>query len=187
MAYGDEQPPRHDGPWAGARRAFGRRGASPGWVTLDTGEQLELAEPSARLSAKVIDLLILVAVIVGGVVLVLVTLVAEGLGVGIGLVEGVFLSALLIVLASLLYDPLLIAIRGQTIGKKATGIRVVRADNGELPTLGASFARWALPGVLLAIPGAGYVLVALCFSSLTRDASRRGWHDKVAGTIVVVA
>lgn len=112
MAYGDERQPRHDGPWAGARRAFGRRGASPGWVTLDTGEQLELAEPSARLSAKIIDLLILVAVIVGGVIVVLVALVAEGFGVGIGLVEGVFLAALLIVLASLLYDPLFIATRG---------------------------------------------------------------------------
>ena len=160
MAYGDERQPRHDGPWAGARRAFGRRGASSGWVTLDTGEQLELAEPSERLSAKIIDLLILVAVIVGGVIVVLVALVAEGFGVGIGLVEGVFLAALLIVLASLLYDPLLIAIRGQTVGKKATGIRVVRADNGELPTLGRSFARWALPGALLAIPVAGYFLAS---------------------------
>ena len=187
MAYGDERPPRHDGPWAGARRAFGRRGASSGWVTLETGEQLELAEPSARLSAKIIDLLILVAVIVGGVIIVLVAVVAEGFGVGIGLVEGVFFSALLIVLASLLYDPLFIAVRGQTVGKKAVGIRVVRADNGELPTLGRSFARWALPGVLLAIPGAGYALAALCFSSLTRDVSRRGWHDRLAGTIVVKA
>ena len=169
------------------RSALGWGRSSPGWVTLETGEQLELAEPSARLSAKIIDFLILVAVIVGGVIVVLVALVAEGFGVGIGLVEGVFLAALLIVLASLLYDPLFIAIRGQTVGKKATGIRVVRADNGGLPTLGASFARWALPGVLLAIPGAGYALAALCFSSLLRDASRRGWHDKVAGTVVVKA
>ncbi|MCE2525830.1 MAG: RDD family protein [Acidimicrobiia bacterium] len=169
------------------RSALGWGRSSPGWVTLETGEQLELAEPSARLSAKIIDFLILVAVIVGGVIVVLVALVAEGFGVGIGLVEGVFLAALLIVLASLLYDPLFIAIRGQTVGKKATGIRVVRADNGELPTLGRSFARWALPGVLLAIPGAGYALAALCFSSLLRDASRRGWHDKVAGTVVVKA
>ena len=169
------------------RSAVGWGRSSPGWVTLDTGEQLELAEPAARLGAKVIDLLILVAVIVGGVIVVLVALVAEGFGVGIGLVEGVFLSALLIVLASLLYDPLLIAIRGQTVGKKATGIRVVRADNGELPTLGRSFARWALPGVLLAIPVAGYALTALCFASLTRDPSRRGWHDKLAGTVVVKA
>lgn len=177
--------PRPSDPVIRSTLGFGR--SSPGWVTLDTGEQLELAEPSARLSAKIIDLLILVAVIVGGVIVVMLALVAEGFGVGIGLVEGVFLSALLIVLASLLYDPLLIAIRGQTIGKKAAGIRVVRADNGELPTLGRSFARWALPGVLLAIPGAGYFLAALCFSSLTRDASRRGWHDKVAGTVVVKA
>ena len=169
------------------RSALGWGRSSPGWVTLETGEQLELAEPSARLSAKIIDFLILVAVIVGGVIVVLVALVAEGFGVGIGLVEGVFLAALLIVLASLLYDPLFIAIRGQTVGKKATGIRVVRADNGGLPTLGRSFARWALPGVLLAIPGAGYALAALCFSSLLRDASRRGWHDKVAGTVVVKA
>ena len=183
MAHGDEHRRRFGAD--GARAAFGLGRSSPGWVTLETGEQLELAEPSARLNAKIIDLLILVAVIVGGVIVVLVALVAERSGVGVGLVEGVFLAALLIVLASLLYDPLFIAVRGQTVGKKATGIRVVRADNGELPTLGRSFARWALPGALLAIPGAGYVLASLCFSSLLRDASRRGWHDKVAGTVVV--
>lgn len=182
----DDEHPRWPGAsFAGARRAFGRRGASQGWVTLATGEQLELAEPSARLSAKIIDLLILVAAVVGGVIVVLVAVVAEGFGVGVGLVEGVFLSALLIALASLLYDPLLIAIRGQTVGKKAAGIRVVRADNGELPSWGQSFGRWAVPGLLLAIPGAGYVLAALCFASLTWDRSRRGWHDRAAGTVVV--
>ena len=148
---------------------------------------MELAEPVARLRAKAIDAVIIVGVIVVGIILVLLSLVADEWGVGIGIVEGVLLSSVMFGLVGLLYDPVLIAIRGQTIGKMATRIRVVRADNGELPSWGRSFGRWALPGVLVVIPGAGFVLALICYASLTWDASRRGWHDKAAGTVVVKA
>ena len=167
------------------RSAVGWGRPSTGWFTLGTGEDLELAEPGARLRAKVIDAVILVGVIVVGIILVLLSLVAGEWGVGIGIVEGVLLSSVMFGLVSLLYDPVLIAIRGQTIGKMATRIRVVRADNGELPSWGRSFSRWAVPGALIVIPGVGFVLALICYASLTWDASRRGWHDKAAGTIVV--
>ena len=157
------------------------------WVTLGTGEQVELAEPAARLRAKVIDGLIFVALIVVGVIVVLLALVAGNWGVGIGVVEGIMLATMMFGLVSFLYDPVLIAVRGQTVGKMLTRIRVVRADNGELPTWGRSFGRWALPGALAFIPGVGVLLALICYASLTWDASRRGWHDKAAGTIVVKA
>ena len=53
------------------RSAVGWGRPSTGWFTLGTGEDLELAEPGARLRAKVIDAVILVGVIVVGIILVL--------------------------------------------------------------------------------------------------------------------
>ena len=151
------------------------------------GEQLEFAEPAARLGPKVIDAMILIGVIVVGIIVVLLSVVAGEWGVGIGIVEGVLLSSVMFGLVSFLYDPALIAVRGQTVGKMATRIRVVRADNRELPSWGRSFGRWAAPGALMFIPGVGFLLALICYASLTWDASRRGWHDKAAGTIVVKA
>lgn len=167
------------------RSAVGRDRSSPGWVTLGTGERLELAEPAARLRAKIIDLMILVAVMVGCVIVVLLALVADRSGLGIGIVDGVILASMLFGLVSLLYDPVFIAIRGQTIGKKLMRIRVVCADTGGLPSWGRSFGRWAVPGVLALVPYGGLILPLLCFASLTWEPSRRGWHDRVAGTVVV--
>lgn len=187
MAHGDERRRWHDASSSGVRPVLGWGRPSPGWVTLETGEQLELADPAARLRAKVIDGMILVGVIVVGIILVLLSLVAGEWGVGIGIVEGVMLATMMFGLVSLLYDPVLIAIRGQTVGKMVERIRVVRADNGELPSWGKSFGRWAVPGVLKFIPVVGFFLALICYASLTRDASRRGWHDKAAGTVVVKA
>ncbi len=175
--------PRPSDPVIRSGVGWGRR--CTGWVTLGTGEELELAEPVARLRAKFIDGMILVAVIVMGVFVVLLSAAAGEWGAGIGIVEGVLISSVILALVSVLYDPAMIAIRGQTIGKMVTGIRVVRLDDGELPSWGRSFGRWVLPGVLLAIPGIGFVPVVICWASLTWDPSRRGWHDKVAGTVVV--
>ncbi len=169
------------------RSAVGWGRPSTGWFILGTGEELELAEPAARLRAKVIDGMILVGVIVMGIILVLLSAAAGEWGVGIGIVEGVLLSSVIFGLVSLLYDPVMIATRGQTIGKMVTRIRVVRADNGELPSWGRSFGRWAVPGALVVIPGVGFVLALICYASLAWDASRRGWHDKAAGTVVVKA
>ncbi len=109
-----------------------------------------------------------------------------------------------------------IARRGQTLGKKAMGLRVVVWDEdaaapaGGAGGLGAacSIERWAVPhgaGVLTGVvAGAatapmigGYgvlvgadmwlvVSAVICLSALG-DPHRRGWHDKAAGTVVVEA
>lgn len=170
-----------------SRLTIGEDRSSPRWVTLGTGEQLELAEPGARLRAKIIDLKILVAVVVGCIIVVLLALAADRSNTGVGVVGGVVLASMILGLVSLLYDPVLVAIRGQTVGKMAMRIRVVCADNGELPGWGRSFGRWAVPGALLFVPGVGVLLALVCFASLTWDPSRRGWHDRLAGTVVVKA
>ncbi|NTU83478.1 MAG: RDD family protein [Chloroflexales bacterium] len=70
-------------------------------------------------------------------------------------------------------------VTGQTIGKRALGLRVVAADGGKLPVRRA------------ALRLAGYVLSALPFYygflAMLFDARRRTWHDRLAHTLVVYA
>ena len=165
---------------AGPPPAFGAGRPVTGWVTLGTGQQVELADPIARLGAKVIDWLMFWVVTLA--VILPTAFAFRGSGPRI-----IVLLFLMFALLGLIYDPVLIATRGQTVGKMATKIRVARADNGDLPGWGKSIGRWAIPGVLSFIPLVGFILALLCYASLTWDGSRQGWHDKAAGTVVVKA
>jgi len=80
----------------------------------------------------------------------------------------------------LLYQAILIATwNGQTIGKRAVGIKVISHD-GRQVTLGQSFGR-ALSKILSTlIFMIGYLMVAF-------DPQKRGLHDRIAGTLHVYA
>ncbi len=84
------------------------------------------------------------------------------------------------------YETLLVAWRGQTLGKFALGIRVARLDNGRPPLWWQAAIRVALPAVIATIPHAVAQLafLAVYFSSVF-DTMGRGLHDKAAGTVVV--
>ena len=71
------------------------------------------------------------------------------------------------------------AASGQTIGKMLSGVRVVYGDHGRVP-FGHAVLRSVI--VLLCVLPAGLGLVPLFL-----DASRRGAHDRLAGTRVVPA
>ena len=91
-------------------------------------------------------------------------------------------------LAAVLYEPLMVARWGATVGKLAVGIRVVCfADGGRVPA-GRSWIRALLPttaGVLTL--GVGWFAVWFVLEcSMTRRRGWRGWHDSLAGTVVVV-
>lgn len=66
---------------------------------------------------------------------------------------------------------------GQTPGKMMLGLRVVQAT-GEPVTFGLAFLRWV-----------GYIIsklvVYLGFFWIAFDRQKQGWHDKIAGTVVV--
>ena len=102
---------------------------------------------------------------------------------------------------------------GQTLGKRLSGICVVRSPDLERDIVepsrpGASMMRWALPHVvglvaafagaaagvgalgdvgLLVGVGTGLAVWMLVYVSALFGKDRRGWHDKAAGTIVVQA
>lgn len=160
-------------------------------VTLGDGEVRELASPGRRLVARIIDVVIIVAVaifltIVGVAGLVLGSeteadvLEATALFVGFG---GLAFFTIIV----LLYEPTLIALRGQTLGKMAARIKVVRAEDGEVPGWGKAIGRWLLPGLLGLIPVVGGLLVLLVYLSLLWDDRRQGWHDKMGTTVVIDA
>jgi uncharacterized RDD family membrane protein YckC len=103
-----------------------------------------------------------------------------GMALGLG-IAGLALLALSVVQIAML------STRGQTIGKRIVGIRVVRFADGER----AGFTRaWLVRdfarGMLCAIPQFGQIfwLVDLCFIF---RADRRCLHDLMAGTKVISA
>ena len=183
------QPPPPPGPAPDSPQA------TTGWATLGTGEGVELAGAGSRLGARIIDWIILTVVsiilLIAGVLALIgldfedTTETEEEFSEG----GAVFLGIILAIFAiGLLYEVVLIATRGQTLGKMATRIRVVRADNGLVPGWGKSLGRWLLPA-LFGIAGS-YIsfvglVVLLIYASLLWDKRRQGWHDKAVKTLVV--
>ncbi len=140
----------------------------PGWVILGDGKRAELAGPGARLGTRLID----------GLLLGLASAVAAFFGLYLGLIfpsEAPGLEALsefilwpigavfvTFVLAAFI-EGSMVKSRGQTFGKMAVGIKVVRADNGQCPGWGASIKRWVVPWLVPLL----FLLVAFPIALLT--------------------
>ena len=156
-----------------------------GWATLGTGQSVELAGPGRRLLARIVDMVIFIvfAIIVGIAAAGTSDASDESTEVPLGLV-------LLFIAVSLIYEIWMVAARGQTLGKMAVGIKVIRVDNGGSPGLNTSVSRWVLPGIFGAIgaflPVVGLVSL-LIYLSLLWGKNKQGWHDMLAKTLVVKA
>lgn len=82
-----------------------------------------------------------------------------------------------IIITAVLYQIVMIALLGWTVGKLAVGVRVVRVDNGRAPGFVKSIIRY----LVINLPFLSW-LVQL--SPVFYD-GRQGWHDRAASTIVV--
>lgn len=143
--------------------------------------QPELAEVGlpagfvTRLLALAIDLAILVATVTT------VTVVGQFIGTSLGVSTNTlrFVALLTAGFAVLLYVFYFVGANvfgGQTVGKRIMGVRVVTLDGGRVK-LGASIRRGI--GMLLSLPLFwGYLIVLV-------DNRRRGFHDRLGGTIVI--
>ncbi|MCU0665204.1 MAG: RDD family protein [Myxococcota bacterium] len=75
--------------------------------------------------------------------------------------------------------------RGQTLGKMAVGVRIVRAETGELAPLARIFGLRVLPvSIITQIPYVGNLIALVDVLFIFRD-DKRCLHDLVAGTKVV--
>jgi uncharacterized RDD family membrane protein YckC len=92
-------------------------------------------------------------------------------------VKFIFFYTLAAVSAHMLYFIYFHEASGQTPGKMLLGVRVIQAT-GEEMTFGISFLRWA--GYLIS-----FVFWGIGFLWVMFDREKQGWHDKIAGTVVI--
>jgi uncharacterized RDD family membrane protein YckC len=134
----------------------------------DRQGQVELASVLSRLLAQILDLFWLLPL---SFVLGAVASVVNGGAMSLG---GEMMANLIGALIVLLFW----AERQATPGKMVLGLRIVDAETGGVPPIGRLVLRYV--GYLVsALPlGLGYLWAIW-------DSRRQGWHDKMAGTLVV--
>jgi len=87
----------------------------------------------------------------------------------------------------LIYSAALVYLYGQTFGKRAMGIRVVRMDGARVDFSRFIFLRWLPVAVLGCIPLVGWIVTLLVDPLLIFRESRQCLHDEFANTRVVTA
>ena len=86
--------------------------------------------------------------------------------------------------ARAVYDTVLVAWRGRTLGKLALGVKVVAGDGGRLEWWQAGI-RAVLPQIAWLVPFVGVGLVSVIYLVAAFDPYRRGLHDRAAGSLVI--
>ena len=99
--------------------------------------------------------------------------------------RSLLLFSIAITCVGLVYETVMIALFGRTVGKMALGTRVVRSVDGGRPDWYESGMRALVPLSLSAIPRVGVLLWAFVYSMAFWNPLRQGLHDKAAGTLVV--
>jgi uncharacterized RDD family membrane protein YckC len=117
-------------------------------------------------AATVVDFLVLIVPIIVIFILFSKTFLAGYVVVLI--VQGVYLS-------------LQIASRGQTVGNRAAGTKVVDMNTGAIPSQGKAWGRWAVQAVIGFIPLVGLVNILWPLW----DSQNQTLHDKAVGTVVI--
>jgi uncharacterized RDD family membrane protein YckC len=148
---------------------------------LDDDEGAQLASMRARVGARLVDIVLVLVPY-----LALVALFARlDDRTGGGLPLWVFGLALLV---GAVYEIPLVWRRGWTVGKRMLGLSVVRLDDGGRPGLWPSVVRFGIPGLIVTVPSPVVAsLAVLVVLSAGWNPRRQGFHDRMAGTVVVRA
>ncbi len=159
--------------------------APPQAVVLDIadpGTQTVPAERATRLGAAILDGLIFMVMVYIPIIFTAAAVGAAGEEtVSLALVIGGLLT--LIGLVAWAWLTIRFVLRnGQTIGKKVTGIKVVRSDGTPVSLSRIFWLRNVVNGIISIIPFYGLIEVLFIFSE-----SRQCLHDKMADTIVIRA
>lgn len=153
---------------------------------------LDLATPASRMGARFIDTVIGVLVYVVLLVIVIslydIDLVADDPG-AVDIPSGgrLILQWLPVVIWGL-YEVPLTYLRGQTVGKMVTKIKVIALDGDAPPVRNSALIRWgvlAVPTIL--IPNYGLFITLIVGLWFFFDSQRQGLQDKAAKTYVVKA
>jgi uncharacterized RDD family membrane protein YckC len=147
-----------------------------------------LAGPETRLLAFLVDIGVSIAVSIPGIGLMIgaaVFVVNKGEE---NTAAWLFLAGYALILVATtvvgLYSLVLLWRKGQTIGKRAMGIRIVKLDGSDAGFIRAVVLRLFIPGLLSVFTGGIFFVVDCCF--IFRE-DRRCVHDLIAGTKVLRA
>lgn len=77
--------------------------------------------------------------------------------------------------------------KGAGWGKRIVGLRILRVRDGQVPEYGTGFLRTIAPSIIGAVPFVGGILQLLDYLWCIWDSQKQTWHDKICGTVVVVA
>jgi uncharacterized RDD family membrane protein YckC len=130
------------------------------------------ADPGARLVAYIIDIIVNIVaifalIIVAGILVFILPILAIAPILGV-------------IIIPVLYFPYYWQKSGQTPGMRRTGIKVVRDSDGGPVSWGSALLRLVGYWVSGAVVYLGYIWIFI-------DKRKRGWHDLIAGTVVVKA
>jgi uncharacterized RDD family membrane protein YckC len=146
---------------------------------------MQPAPRGRRVTARIVDLIL--EITAGGLVAIAwIDWAVDESGTEWDVFGLVFWSTVVLVGFVTLYEVAFVAWRGQTPGKMLTGIRVVDARTGERVGVVRAAVR-LLPLATTLIPLLGYFVAAIAYGWAFLDEQGRGWHDRLAGTMVVAA
>jgi uncharacterized RDD family membrane protein YckC len=146
-------------------------------VTVDGSAVAVLAPMSRRAVGALIDQV---------VVLIPITVVAVALGATHHLSKTTLVIANVALLAvAFVYETLMIATCGRTVGKFAMGTRVVSAVDGDRPGWSSAAQRSIVPLLCGTVPSVGLLLGVVVYGLALVHPRRQGLHDRAAGTLVV--
>jgi uncharacterized RDD family membrane protein YckC len=142
------------------------------------GIERDFASWGRRLAAYLLDTLILV---VGPIVLIIAVVAADPGEDSAAWIVVLLLYLAMIVVPFLYFTFLHGDSRGQTVGKRALGIRVVSDETGNSIGYGRAFGRYAITFVF----GLFVLPVVLDYLWPLWDGKNQALHDKVVGSVVV--
>ncbi len=157
----------------------------PGALTASATEQgggLILAERGARLGAVALDCLIALGCTAPGFLMIVIN---DKQNDAVTVIGAILLA--IGFLGLLITQIYLLSTRGQTLGKRIVGVRIVKfADNSNPGFVGACLLRLIVPSIIGGLPivGSIFFIIDVCFIF---QADRRCLHDMIAGTKVVKA
>lgn len=150
-----------------------------------------LAEPVMRIAARFIDYIIWFVIVMVFAVIFIGSLAVGGNVDDVSFVA-TFLAGLLASAAIAAYETVLVGMKGQTLGKMALGLKVVRVDgspadmrDGFMRIL-PYFALGVLASIIPILPQLiSFIIGVVSLIFLFTDANRQTVWDKVAKTLVV--
>ncbi len=183
-------PPVYGAPTLPAGDSMGNVAqANTGLVTVPGLGTVKVATFGQRVLARILDFVIL------GVLYMVITFLGIGAAsqtvdpvtgeVSGGGLTAIFVSYMILLTLGIAYEVVLIAIKGQTLGKMVMGVKVIQQANGQVAGWGPSFIRYLIPTVASMLTcGFGGLLVYI--SPLFDKSGRmQGWHDNAANDLVI--